>query len=122
MRSVASEPPEESRPTALKIVAAPETGDTPALYANHVQVSFTPEDFTLHLGWYTFPPFGEPPETEEVVVPVRPLLKVSLPLNLVRGIAAVLQAQIETYEKGFGHPVPDHPSPPAALVKEEASS
>jgi hypothetical protein len=107
-------PPEEQQDdgeAGLRIVAPVELGDVPGLYANHVQVTFTPEDFTLHLGWYVIPPLREPPPEDILEVAVRPLLKVTLPLNLVRGVVAVLENQIEAWERSFEMQLPQHPNP-----------
>jgi hypothetical protein len=94
-----------------RIVAPSEAPSTPMLYANHVQLTYTPEDFTLHLGWYSVPVIAAPPEGE-VTIQVRPVARVSLPLNLVRSIAAVFVKQMEAWEASFGTTLPMHPNPP----------
>lgn len=99
-----------------RIVAPLSAADVPVLYANHVQVTFTTEDFTVHLGWYAIPPFPGPPEGE-FEIPVRPLAKVVLPLNLARAVAGVLLKQVEAWEKSFDREIPEHPNPPAFLVE-----
>jgi hypothetical protein len=99
---------------AARIVAPLELGQTQALYTNHVQVTFTPEDFTLHLGWYALPPLTEPPEGE-LEVHVRPLAKVTLPLNVVQLVVQLLQRQVEAWEASFGMPIPKHPNPAPGL-------
>lgn len=103
-----------------RIVAPMSADGVPVLYANHVQVTFTPEDFTVHLGWYAIPPFSAPPE-EEFDIPVRPLAKVGIPLNLVRGFAGLLHKQIEAWEQSFDATLPQHPNPPAFLVESDPS-
>jgi hypothetical protein len=121
----------EPKPTRLHISAPAEIGDVPALYSNFVQVSFTPNDLTLHLGWYALPTYGEPPPAETIEVGVRPLVKVSLPLTLIRGLIGALQTTVEAYEESFGQPMPDQPSqsnpaaqiePASAEPREESSS
>jgi len=80
-----------------------------ALYANFVQASMSAHDLTLHFGWFTLPAFTEVP-SGEVDVPVRPLAKVSIPLNLVRGLIRLLEAQVIAWEDAHGQPVPDLPT------------
>jgi hypothetical protein len=90
----------------------------PVIYANNVGVTATAEDMTMHLGWYALPVITEQPGDADVIpVPVRPLAKVTVPLNLVRGIIAVLQNQLAQWEQNFG-PLPPHPNPPPTLVTE----
>jgi hypothetical protein len=119
--SEAANPP-QPQPVALKIVVPLDPGDTPVLYANHFHASGTPEDLTMHLGWYAIPPFTEAPETAEVEVPVRQLAKVTVPLSLVRGIITVLENQLTAWEKNFGQPVPVHPNPPPILEEQQAEA
>ena len=104
----------------MKIVAPTDVGDAPVLYANHVQATATPEDVTLHLGWYALPPFTEPPPEPEVRVPVKPIAKVTVPLNIVQGIVTVLENQLKAYEQSYGQAVPKHPNPPAAAGEQPA--
>jgi hypothetical protein len=114
----------QPEPTAVRIVASPELGDTMALYANFVQLSYTPHDFTLHFGWYTIPALTEPPPPGELLAPVRPLAKVAVPLNLVKAIGELIARQAASWEEAFG-PLPDQPSPaapPAAEAVEETTS
>jgi hypothetical protein len=102
----------EPGPARIRLVPPLDAGDTPLLYANFFQATVSQLDITLHLGWYTLPPFLEPPEEEEVQVPVRPLLKLSLPLSLVPGIITVLQAQLESWQQSFA--ATDSPNVPSA--------
>jgi hypothetical protein len=98
--------------STVRLVGSPELGETMALYANFVQLSFTPHDFTFHFGWYALPAFTEaPPAGQTIDVPIRPLAKVSIPLNLVKAVIPLLERQIEQYELAFG-PMPDQPTPP----------
>lgn len=96
--------------SGIRIVSSLDVGDTPVYYSNHVQVTFTPEDFTLHLGWYTTPPFPGPPPGV-VDVPVRSLAKVVVPLNLVRGLLRALETSAQNWERNWGE-LPAHPNPP----------
>ena len=93
-------PPEEQR-GQFQIRPSQEIGDTPAVYANFVQGTVTPFDLTLHFGWYAIPPLMENPGGI-VDVPVRPIIKVSLPLSLVRGTIGLLEAQLRAWEDAFG--------------------
>jgi hypothetical protein len=100
--------PREPTGTEMHLIASVEPGDTMALYANFLQVTGSPHDFTFHFGWYTVPAFVEPPEGV-VNVPIRPLAKVSIPLNLVRATINLLQLQAEAWEANFGEPLPEQP-------------
>jgi hypothetical protein len=115
---VADPSPAEGVQASARLVVPTELGETMALYANYVHVTFTPEDFTMHLGWYALPPFTEPP-SGDFEVQIRPLAKVTLPLNLVRGVVNVLERQMEAWEKSFGMPLPEHPNPPPGLVADK---
>jgi hypothetical protein len=95
-----------------QLVPPPESADTPAVYSNFAQATISPHDMTLHFGWYAIPPLLERPE-ETVEVPIRPLVKVTIPLNLVRGTIALLQRQLESWEESFGQAAPDEPQPAA---------
>jgi hypothetical protein len=99
--------PEQQR-ADFQIRPPQEIGDTPAVYANFVQGTITPFDLTLHFGWYALPPLMTPPEGT-VDVPVRPIIKVSIPLSLVRGTIAMLQNQLQGWEHAFGEAAPDQP-------------
>lgn len=103
--------PQPDEQTGIRVVPSMEVGDTPVFYANHVQVTFTPEDFTIHLGWYVVPPFGQqPPGITDV--PVKSLAKVVIPLNLVRGLINALDVSAKSWEGNWGE-LPVHPNPPA---------
>jgi hypothetical protein len=117
---VADPTPLEGVEASARIVTPRALGDTQALYANHVQVTFTPEDFTLHLGWYALPAFTEPPEEGTFEVHVRPLAKVTLPLNLVQGVVDVMTNQMRAWEQSFEMELPKHPNPPTQPPQSEA--
>ena len=96
-------------PTQFRLVPSEEPGETPAIYSNFTQATISPFDLTLHFGWYALPALTEPP-TETVNVPVRQVVKVTIPLNLVQGTIAVLQSQLEAWERSFGQQVPGDPT------------
>lgn len=104
----------------LLIRVDPEAAKPQPIYSNHVLATFTPEDFTLHLGWYAIPALTEPPESGIVDVLVTPVARVVVPLNLMRSLIAVLQRQVESYEANFG-PIPEHPNKPEWLKAEESA-
>jgi hypothetical protein len=52
-------------------------------------------------------------------VPVDPVARIVLPLNLMRNVIALLQLQIESYQASFGE-IPDHPNKPPWLQEAEA--
>jgi len=108
--SVAGERPDDEPRASFEIVPSSEIGDTPAVYANFVQGTVTPFDLTLHFGWYAIPPFTKTP-SDTVPVPVRPVVKVSIPLSLVRGVMGMMEKQLEAWQDAFGQPAPDQPSP-----------
>lgn len=106
------------QPVGLKLVPDPDASAPPPIYTNFIQGNFTPEDFVLHLGWYALPALSEPP-TETVEVPVQPVARVVVPLNLMRSLIGLLQRQVDAYEESFG-PVPEHPNPPTWLAERQA--
>jgi hypothetical protein len=112
--------PEEAS-AQLHIRRLPESPEPAPLYSNHVQVNFTPEDFTMHLGWYAVPPLTEPPEGGIVEAPVEPVARVVLPAILIRNLIALLQRQVDAYEHSFG-PIPPHPAKPPWLIQTEAEA
>jgi hypothetical protein len=94
----------EQTPTGganFQLVPSPETEGVPVIYANFFQGTVSPHDLTMHLGWFAIPALLDPP-TETVQVPVRPLMKVSLPLSIVPGVIEVLQSQLQTWRDTFG--------------------
>jgi Protein of unknown function (DUF3467) len=97
---------------------ADELTNAPRAYANNVRVTFTPEDFTIYFGWYSLPPLDARPEGGEISASVAPVMQVTLPLNLMRSIIAVMQRQLEGYEANFG-PIPTHPARPAWMTAGE---
>lgn len=105
------------RLTELRLIAPTELGQTPLAYANFVQVTGTPHDFTFHFGWYATPPFTEPPQGS-VDVEVRPVTKISVPLNLLRGIVRVLEMQAQAWEADMGQALPDNPLDPPSPASE----
>lgn len=90
----------------LQLITPPEY--PPGPYSNFVQATFTPHDFTIYFGSFNLPPVSEQPQ-EALQVPVRPVVTVSVPLNLVRGLIGVLQSQIANWEGSFGQPFPEPP-------------
>ena len=117
MRPVASTNP-EGTPTTLRLRRDPDAPQPPPIYANQVNVTFTPEDFTIHLGWYAIPALTEEPEGQ-IELQVEPVARVVLPLNLVRGVIAVLQKQIEAYEQSFNTTLPEHPNKPPWMLEKQ---
>lgn len=92
----------------------------PLIYSNSVQANFTPEDFTLHFGYYFVPPLTAPP-TEPISVNVEMVARVALPVNLVRSVIAVLERQVTAYEESFGA-IPEHPNKPDWMIAERQDS
>jgi hypothetical protein len=101
-----------------ELIPPAESPETPAVYSNFAQATVSPHDMTLHFGWFAVPPLMEPPE-ETVQVPIRPLVKVTIPLNLVRGTIALLQRQLEAWEGSYGQQMPTEP-PSAARPESQA--
>ena len=94
----------------MRLVPPDYTG-SPVQYSNFVQGTASPYDLTLHFGWFSSPLLAEPP-TEPVDVPVRPLLSVTVPLNIVRGMIRVLESQLAAAEANLGQtPTGSEPSP-----------
>lgn len=109
-----SEPGAEEVGGAVRLVAPSEgIGDVPSYYSNFVQVNATPHDFMLHFGWYAFPVLdAPPPQGKPLLVPVQGIAKVAVPLNILRGLIGVLQAQADAWEQNFGQPLPVQPGTP----------
>ena len=97
---------------------ADELHSAPRGYANNVRVTFTPEDFTIFFGWYSLPPLEDRPESGQITSRVQPVIQVTLPLNIMRSVIAVMQRQVEGYEANFG-PIPAHPARPAWMIETE---
>lgn len=104
---------ESTASVTVRLLASPDLADTAAVYSNHVQATFTPHELTLHFGFYAIPALPEPPESGQIDVQVRQLVKVSIPLNLARGIVGLLEQQADGWERNFGMPLPE---PPAGTV------
>jgi len=113
---MASEPDE--RQVQLRVRSSPDEPQPAPLYANRMQINFTPEDFWLHFGAYSLPPMDEPPEGGFVEVSVEPVARVVMPVILIRNVIALLQRQLEAYERSFG-PVPEHPFKPPWMAPVE---
>lgn len=104
-------------PTGLTL-DSDDLANAPRGYANNVRVTFTPEDFTLFFGWYSLPPLSERPESGTITSTIQPVIQVTLPLNIMRSVIAVMKRQLEGYETNFG-PIPPHPARPAWMIEEE---
>jgi hypothetical protein len=102
----------------LQIRWDPEAALPAPTYANYLQVTYTPEDFTMQLGWYAVPAMNRPPEDGLIDVLVQPIHRVSLPLNLMRNVVALLERQIQAYEDSFGS-ISEHPNKPPWLRQQE---
>lgn len=102
----------------LRLVWDQDAPQPPHVYANYVQATFTPEDFTLHLGWYTTPALRELPQDATIEARIQPVARVVIPLNLMKNFIPLLQRQVRGYEESFG-PLPDHPNKPSWLQEEE---
>jgi hypothetical protein len=106
---------QQQQPVKLTIVPAPTAG-APRGYANNLRVTFTAEDFTLFFGCYSTPPMDAPPKSGEIKAQVEPVMNVTIPLNILRSVIAVLQRQLDSYEENFGA-IPAHPSQPSWMVE-----
>lgn len=98
----------EQEVVGFRLVPPTDTRDAPNLYSNFIQATMSPHDFTLHLGWFSFPALLERPQ-EDVEVPVRLLATVTLPLNLMPGLIDVLQSQVANWAKVFRDQAPSPP-------------
>ena len=115
-----AEPAAEPQVT-LQIRLDPEAPLPQPIYANYIGVSFTPHDFTITFGWYDIPRFEVEPESgAQVPVPVQPVAKLVLPLNLLRTVSALFRRQVNAYQQVFG-PLPEHPIQPAWVQEVEES-
>jgi hypothetical protein len=82
---------QEDSPRSLQIqLQPPSYTDAPSVYSNFMQASLTQHDLTLYFGWYATPVPPDPPP-ERLEVPVRPLMAVSIPHGIVRGLISVLE-------------------------------
>jgi hypothetical protein len=106
------------QPTRLRIRPG-EIASAPRAYANNVRVTFTPEDFTIFFGHYSVPPLDQRTPEGEIETIVQPVIQISIPLNLVRPTIAVMQRQLEAYERSFGQ-VPPNPNPPPWMKEVES--
>jgi hypothetical protein len=120
-RSQTREPDANASGVQLRLVPSADSFEIPIVYSNFAQVTVSPHDLTFHFGYYAIPAFTEPPQGV-VDVPVRPMVKVTLPLSLVRNLIHVLEAQAEQWEGNFGQPLPAEPSSPAESGQEKTES
>lgn len=110
----------EDQEAQLQIRWDSEARDTPRIYSNYVGASFTPEDFTITFGWYALPLLNEPPAEAVVRAPVHPVARVTIPLNLMPNLIALLQRQLNGYQESLG-PIPDHPNKPDWMKTPEST-
>lgn len=108
----------DGTPVSLHIKRPPSAEYPPPMYANQVQITYTPEDFTLHFSWYSIPALDEPPEDGVIVAPAAPIGRVVIPLNLMRNLVALIERQIAQYERSFGK-IPEHPNKPEWMKEQE---
>jgi hypothetical protein len=117
-----SEPQSQDEVTQLRIVPDPNAVAPAPVYSNNIQGTFTPEDFTLHFGWYAIPALIEPPKPGQPIdALVKPVVRVVIPLNLMRSLIALLQRQLAAYEQSFGE-ISEHPNKPDWLKEFEAQA
>lgn len=90
-------------------VLPPQEWPRPYPYANYMVPTMTPHEFTLHFGHYTIPALTQPPEGGTLSVEVEPVVSVSVPLNLARGVARALEQAVRNWETAFGQSVPEPP-------------
>jgi hypothetical protein len=95
----------------VRIVAPTDMSQAPSYYSNFVQVGISPYEFALHFSRISMPIVSEPP-AELVVFDVspQPVVSMSIPLNLVRGLIRALEGQAENWERTFHQPLPTEPS------------
>ena len=101
-------------------IGRPASDEYPAAgYANQVQITYTAEDFTLWFGRYSIPALEAPPEDGRIEASVAPVAQITMPLNLMRNFAALIEVQIRQYEASFGQEIPEHPNKPPWLREQE---
>lgn len=108
----------DGTPTELRVRRDVASVQPSPIYANQLNITFTPEDFVLHFGWYAVPALSDAPEDGVIEVTVDSVARVVLPLNLVPNVIALLQRQVEAYEQSFGK-IPEHPNKPDWMREEE---
>lgn len=84
--------------TAQFRLTQPDFTDAPAVYANFAQATMGVHDLTLFLGWFATPPLVEQPDNV-VPVSVRPLMAVSMPVEMAQNLIALLQTQLDLREQ-----------------------
>jgi hypothetical protein len=98
------------RPTGaveVRIVAPTEVTGAPSYYSNFAQVGISPYEFTVYFSRISMPLITAPPaEIATFEVTPQPVVIVSIPLNLVRGLIRALEGQVENWEKTFRQPLP----------------
>lgn len=97
-------------PSQVRLVM-PGLPEAPPIYANFVQVGTSPHEFTLHFGWYALP--ISPPQPGVHDVPIRTLVSVAVPLNLVEGLIAALESASTGWQTNFDQPLPRDPTRPS---------
>ncbi len=100
-------PDEPAGLVEVRIVAPTEVAGAPSYYSNFAQVGISPYEFTVHFSRISMPLVSAPPvEPKTFEVTPQPIVSVSIPLNLVRGLIRALEGQVENWEKTFRQPLP----------------
>jgi hypothetical protein len=85
----------EEGPAQLRIGWDQEAPLPPPIYANYVQATFTPEDFTIQLGWYAVPALRELSPDRTVDAPVTPVARIVMPLNLMKNVIEAVTGETD---------------------------
>ena len=71
----------------------------PGIYANFMNINHTKWDFTLHFGHFIIPTVIK---EEEQSLEAKAVARITLPVNLIKGVVRALNENIATYEKNHG--------------------
>jgi hypothetical protein len=111
-RAKVKKAPPESLGVRAVVVEVPE--GTPSVYANFMEVSNTPWDFSLILA--KLPPKPNPSKIEEIkasgLLQLTAEITINFPPTLMAGLIRALTAQKELYEKMTGTVLTELPEPP----------
>jgi hypothetical protein len=94
---------ELTEPKAARILYPDAAEDERPLYANLINVNFTPWDFALHFGHVVLPnPSPSLDRTEPVDIKAKRVATISIPPTLIRSLITALQTTLDSYEHLYG--------------------
>lgn len=89
----------EEKSRTFEIRLEPIEKGPPSIYANFMNVNHTQWDFTLHFGHVVLPTLIK---EEEQYLEAKAVARITIPVNLIKGVVRALNENIARYEKNHG--------------------